>query len=217
MKGNMKPQLIGSLVAALFTLVYANKSFAAPVLSSVVMSCQSQISVQRGGIATYTVTVSRTGNGNMDVYLTVAGVPTGATASFSQDKITFSGSTPASETATLNIVTSATTPACTYGLTVTATDGGSQNRKTCTDTLIVAGSPEESGVLCAGKLPDGSFRLTCQGAPNQNCFVQAATNLNQPIWVTLGTNTTDANGVFAFIDQDALNYPSRFYRSVPAN
>ncbi|TAL02360.1 MAG: hypothetical protein EPO07_07445 [Verrucomicrobia bacterium] len=213
----MNPLRAGAAFGALVCLMCAGEVLAATTLTSVAISSPSPNSVIQGGSATYTVTVSRTGNGNLEIYLTVAGLPPGATAAFSPSMIRFSSSTPTSATATLTITTSAATPACTYSLPVTASDGGSPNKKSCTATLMVAGSPDAPGVLCAGKLPDGSFRITCEGAPNQSCIVQATENLGSPNWVTLGTNTTDANGVFAFIDFGATNCPCRFYRSLPAD
>jgi hypothetical protein len=44
-------------------------------------------------------------------------------------------------------------------------------------------------------------------------LIQATTNLSAPDWTTIGTNTSDGNGILSFIDADAKNYPVRFYRT----
>jgi len=59
-------------------------------------------------------------------------------------------------------------------------------------------------------MPGGVFQLTCNGSPGQTRLIQATTNLSTPNWTTIGTNTTDGNGILSFIDADAKNYPVRF-------
>jgi hypothetical protein len=188
-----------------------------PHLTSVAISSQTPGSVLPGGSATYTVTVSRTNSGGLEIHFSVAGLPVGTTATFSPGQLKFSGGEINTLSTTMTLTTSDVTPGCTYGLTITATEGQSHNQKTCTGTLLVAGAADTQGILCTGLLPDGSFRLTCKGDSNQVCFVQATTNLFTPDWVTIGTNATDANGMFAFIDRDAATLPTRFYRTLPAN
>ena len=201
-------------LAGLTILLHSpSAALAASVLSGVSVSSQSPNSVVAGGSATYTVSVSRTNNGNLDAYLTVSGLPAGVTASFSPAMLTFTGSTQMTQSATLTLSTGASTPGCTYNFTITASDGGSFNKKTCAGTLMSSGPDGAQGILCTGMLPDGSFRLTCAGVPNQSCFVQATTNLASTVsWEIIGTNTADFNGMFTFIDLDAQRYPCRFYR-----
>jgi uncharacterized membrane protein len=82
-----------------------------------------------GGTAGYTVTTTAVGAFSSAIGLTVSGLPTGATATFSPQSITGTGSS------TLAVATSATTPAGTYTLTVTGSSGSLVH--TATVTLVV--------------------------------------------------------------------------------
>ncbi len=68
-----------------------------------------------------------------------------------------------------------------------------------------------SGIL---KLGDGTIQLGGIGSPGLAYTVLASTNLASPNWVNLGSVTADGSGVFDFIDNDAPNFPARFYRFV---
>jgi len=200
-------------LTSLAFLINPGNILAASVLSSVAISSQSPSAVVPGSNATYTVTVSRTDNGNLDAYLSVSGLPAGATASFSPAMVHFSGSTPTSGTAALTISTDASLASCSNSFTVTATEGGSSNQKSCAGSLMLACAPKAQSILSCGVLPDGSFQLVCNGSPYQACLIQAATNLIAPTWSTIGTNTADGNGILSFIDADAKIYQARFYRT----
>jgi subtilase family serine protease len=82
-----------------------------------------------GGTAGYTVTTTAVGAFSSAIGLTVSGLPTGATATFSPQSITGAGSS------TLAVATSATTPAGTYTLTVTGSSGSLVHAATV--TLVV--------------------------------------------------------------------------------
>ncbi len=61
---------------------------------------------------------------------------------------------------------------------------------------------------------DPAAQISCSGTPGATYLIQATTNLgNASSWVTIGTNVAGANGLFTYIDNDATNYPSRFYRA----
>jgi len=92
----------------------------------------SSASVLGGGGATYTVTTAFTNTVNNVVYLSVSGLPSGASASLSPSSITGSGSS------TLTVSTSTSTPTGTYTLTITgATTNSSYITHTTTVTLKV--------------------------------------------------------------------------------
>ena len=182
-------------------------------LSSVAISSQTSGPVLAGSNATYIVTVSRSGNGNIDIYLSASGLPAGTTASFAPSMLHFTSSSPTSGTATLTLSTDASLTGCSNSFNVVATDGGSFNRRTCTGALVLACAPKVRGLLTGKVLPGGSFQLSCNGNPNQTCLIQATTNLIAPNWSTIGTNTADGNGILQFIDTDTKNYPARFYRT----
>lgn len=73
--------------------------------------------VQAGAGASYTATIGSVGGFAGTVNLSVAGLPSGATASFTPASVTGSG------TSTLAVSTTAATPAGTYTLTITGTAG----------------------------------------------------------------------------------------------
>jgi uncharacterized membrane protein len=74
-------------------------------------------SVNQGSTATYTVTQTALGGYSGTVTLSVSGLPTGATATFTPASLTGSG------TSSLAIITAASTPTGNYSLTITGTDG----------------------------------------------------------------------------------------------
>ncbi|MGA2242413.1 MAG: hypothetical protein ABSH11_10315 [Verrucomicrobiota bacterium] len=57
--------------------------------------------------------------------------------------------------------------------------------------------------------PDGPA-ITLSGSPNQTYVIEASFDMHN--WTPIRTNMTDSNGLFTFVNSDATNYPSRFYR-----
>ena len=86
--------------------------------------------VTAGGSASFTVTITRTGNYSLNPNLAVSGQPTGSGVTFSQNPISGSSST-------ITIATPATAGATIYPLTITATDGNNLVR-TASASLVVA-------------------------------------------------------------------------------
>jgi len=101
---------------------------------SVSASPASQTVVQ-GNQASYTVTVAASGGFAGSVSLTAAGIPSGATATFSPTSIT-SGS----GSSTMNVTTTASTVAGSYTLTITGTSGSLTHSTTVTLVVNSAGS-----------------------------------------------------------------------------
>jgi len=60
--------------------------------------------------------------------------------------------------------------------------------------------------------PDGNPAVTMSGSRDETYVLQASFDMHN--WTSIDTNTTDASGLFTFVDTDAKNYPSRFYRGV---
>ena len=54
------------------------------------------------------------------------------------------------------------------------------------------------------------MEVLASGAPRQTYLIQASGTLGA--WSTIATNVSDANGIIVFLDQNATNYTSRFYR-----
>ena len=75
---------------------------------------------------------------------------------------------------------------------------------------LPANIPDASTVSIA--IQDGNPAITLSGSTNQTYVLQASVDMHN--WTSISTNLTDANGLFTFVDTDAKNYPSRFYRGV---
>jgi hypothetical protein len=58
----------------------------------------------------------------------------------------------------------------------------------------------------------GQFGFEITGPTNAVIVIQACTNLTNPFWIPVSTNTLDGNGISSFSDSQWANYPSRFYR-----
>jgi len=186
----------------------ASTGLAGPVLSSVAVGPQLPGPISPGESAAFTVTVSRIGNGNIDVYLTISGLPAGATPSFSPGMVHFTGPSPIADASALTISTTASTPGGTYPFTVTGDDGASHNLKLGAGVLIIG-----TGIASLQMLPDSSVNLTCSGFPGQTYLIQTTTNLTSPVWTTIATNTAAPDSLFSFIDLGAISCPCRFYRT----
>jgi hypothetical protein len=90
--------------------------------------------VTQGGSTSYTATVTPLSGFTGTVSLTVSGLPTGATATLNPTSLTSGNST-------LNVVTSTTTPAGTYTLTITGTSGTLSHSTTVT-LVVQAPTPD---------------------------------------------------------------------------
>jgi len=76
--------------------------------------------VSAGNATSYTATVTPNGGFTGNVTMSVSGLPTGATGTFTPNPVDI---TSGAQNSTLNVTTSATTPAGTYTLTITGTSG----------------------------------------------------------------------------------------------
>lgn len=113
----------------------------------------SSDSVVQGKSATYTATVAAQNGFTGNVALRVAGVPSGATATFSAASISTSGSS------TLSVVTTSSTAAGSYTLTITGKNGSLSH--TASVTLVVTSAP-----------PPANFALTA--GPSSDSVVQGS-------------------------------------------
>jgi hypothetical protein len=79
------------------------------------------------------------------------------------------------------------------------------------DALVMAGSvPRLSSAV---RRSDKTFQFQLVGLANKTYLIQASTNLMD--WQTLGS-ATPTNGFLNYIDADAVNWNSRYYRAVLA-
>ena len=58
--------------------------------------------------------------------------------------------------------------------------------------------------------PDGNMRIIASGIPGGTYLIQATTNLST--WGTIATNVALTNGLIWYVDLNATNYTSRYYR-----
>ena len=72
--------------------------------------------------------------------------------------------------------------------------------------------PLQTGSGAFGILTN-QFRFAFTGVSNQTVIVQACTNLANPVWVPVATNTL-TGGTNQFTDPQWTNYPVRYYRTV---
>ncbi len=160
--------------------------------------------INPGGSATYTATVSPLAGFTGTVAFTVTGLPAGATAAFSPTSVTTSGST------TLSISTSASTPAGSYPLTIRGTSG--PRVRTVNVTLIVNGdftmsvSPTSRTisrggiatyvVTIASNVFVGTVNLSVSGAPSRATKVFNPTSIvnSGSSTLTIDTNSNVQKG-----------------------
>jgi hypothetical protein len=61
-------------------------------------------------------------------------------------------------------------------------------------------------------ITSGHFGFAINGPANTAIVVVACTNLANPVWLPVTTNTLSASGASSFSDLLSSNYPARFYR-----
>jgi hypothetical protein len=99
-------------------------------------------------------------------------------------------------------------------VTVAADQAGSSTfiAVSVTNSFVVTSSALT--IAAPAVLGNGTVQLNFSGISNTTYIVQAATNLTPPIaWTNLSTNTADGSGLFQFVDPDATNHGTRFYRT----
>jgi hypothetical protein len=215
-KGSVARKPSACLLRLVLGLFFVGNAFGESTLSWVSVSTQSPTRINAGENTQYIVTAARVGNGSMDVYCTVSGLPAGAAASFSPGVITFLDDSPSAKSAMMTISTSDSTPPGLYNFTITGRHGNSSKIKTCSGTLIVGanGSTDlPQRILSIDCQVEGSMLLTCSGKAGNSYVLQASTSLSGGGWTNLATLNADANGLFTYVDTGATNCVCRFYRT----
>lgn len=209
-------RLIGSILSTLFAVALFGTAQAQSTLKSVAVGPQSPVSASSGGLAYFPIRVTRAGVGSLSVYLSVSGLPEGATFAFVPPEVVFTDKDPSAKNATLVVRLATSTLGGVYPITLTARHGHSPNTVTSTSTLVISGNVVilQPPVLFPPVLqPDGTVGLSGSGNAAQPVLVQATTNLvSGTFWETIAVQSLDERGLFAFVDQDSTNYPARFYR-----
>ncbi|HEY5915393.1 MAG TPA: hypothetical protein VJA21_32825 [Verrucomicrobiae bacterium] len=213
----MRTKILTIRIVPALALAILSTAYAGPTLRSVKIGSQSPVPAAPGGKGMFPITVTRAGAGAMSVHLSVSGLPAGATAAFVPPQVNFTEQGPSTKNAVLVVALSTSTPAGTYPITLTLRQGASPNIATCTSVLNVGSTPVILGppVLNPPVLnSDQTIGLSGSGAAAQPVLVQATTNLvSAGSWDTIGVFMLDEHGLFSVIDQDATNFPVRFYRA----
>jgi len=147
---------------ALNTSTFDNVSIAGPSPDFTIAATPASQTVTQGGGTSYTATVTAVNGFSSTVNLsaTVSGSPAGVSTSF--NPATISGGSGSS---TLNVSTTSATPAGTYTITITGTDGGSLTHST-TVTLIV----NPVAPVCVLAPSDGAWHDTPIGVTETGTF-----------------------------------------------
>ena len=95
-----------------------------------------------------------------------------------------------------------------YYFACTAVNGSGGESKLSTEVSFTL-SPVQI-TLSTTRAGGGRFQLAGTGLAGHTYEIQATTNL--VAWEAIGTQTPDTNGYFGFTDENAPDYPLRFYR-----
>jgi len=210
----MKNPVYAILIATAFGLATAGVSHAMSELASVSIEPEWPATSNPGTVILYQVTVTRAGQGLLEVSLSSHALPHGAAVSFSPSLLRFTGCKPAAQTATMTITCTNVTPTDTCPFTVT----GAAQRQSITITnqalkpfySVISGPPK----LALDPLGRGGLRLRGKGATGHTYQIESAPNLIHPAWTPVGSSTADGNGRFTFMAADTKDASKRFYRAV---
>jgi hypothetical protein len=165
----------------------------------------------------YDVTVTREGEGEIEVALTCFGLPEGAVGSFSVNPVRFVGQVPTNITSVLTIVCPTIMPTDPYPFTVTGNDGTTimttTNQAAQTFDASFAANPASRPKLNLNVLGKRNMKIRGKGATAKTYRIEATPTLTNPSWGPVGLSSADGNGRFTFMDSDKRD-PSWFYRAV---
>src|SRR6185369_7846059 len=135
-----KSQINQSLVIALL-LGVAGSAVADPIVRTLTVGAQEPATASPGGQAYFPVAVTRSGTGSMNVFMSVTGLPAGATSSLVPPTVTFTDQSPSTKNAKLLIRVASNTPDGSYPFVITARKGNSPTSVSSTNVLVVGRRP----------------------------------------------------------------------------
>ncbi len=208
----MKPLLGLAVLAA-----YVGNLSAEPFITSISVGSQSPTSTNPGNTASYAVTISKNNRGNRTVFLSVSGLPEGATAALAPAQVVFTGHESVPKTSTLTISTGTGLAQGNYPFVVTARDERDRFAFTADGILKVGPGQTTQAlmpiILSISLVSPQTPQLVVSGSANQAYVLEATTDLGAPAWTPITTNMTGADGLFSYTDSAAPNYSTRFYRA----
>jgi len=156
------------------------------VLDFSISATPSSRTVTPGASAGYTATIAGINQFSGTVAMTISGLPTAATASFTPDQVLTGGST------TLTVSTSSSTPAGTYQLTIRGTSGPLM--RTATVTLVVSGNFSLSATPSSRTIaPAGRTTYTITASPGSSGAIALAIS-GLPKFATASFNPSTISG-----------------------
>jgi len=78
---------------------------------------------------------------------------------------------------------------------------------------VMLGAPAPQVAAASAGVKPGGFGFTLNGVVHQTIVVEASTNLGNPVWIPVDTNTLTGGSSY-FSDPEWTNHPARFYRAV---
>ena len=173
----------------------------------------SSRTITRGSQTSYTATVTPSGGFTGNVSLGVSGLPSGASATFSPTSVTI---TSGAGNSTLNVTTNSSTPAGTYMLTISGTNGALNHSTTVTLTVntgspsfSIAVSPSSQTVtrpnstaytvtVTATNGFTGRVSLSARGLPSNSSasFSPSSVTGGGASTMTVSTNSSTSTGTF---------------------
>jgi len=78
---------------------------------------------------------------------------------------------------------------------------------------LMLGAPAPQVAAASVGVKPGGFGFTLNGVVHQTIVIEASTNLGNPVWIPVGTNTLTGRSSY-FSDPEWTNHPARFYRAV---
>jgi hypothetical protein len=212
---SMKNRINAVLVGLALFLATTSASQAMSKLVSLTIEPLWPASTEPGTIVLYQVTVTREGQGFLEVNLSADGLPEGAVVSFSANPLRFVGREPGTQTCIMAIDCAQVTATDTYAFTVT----GKSRRETITVANLVSkafSDVSSNPSLTLDLRDDGTGLLRGTGVGGQTYRIETSTDLLSGAWATLGFTTADGNGRFMLIDEDTkvADLPMKFYRAI---
>jgi alpha-tubulin suppressor-like RCC1 family protein len=95
---------------------------------------------------------------------------------------------------------------------VVAIYSGDANYWTSTNRLSQVVTNRVLTITGSAPKADGNFGLSFAGVPGDAYLLETTTNLATSVWLPIFTNVADGSGRLQFEDNNATNYPARFYR-----
>ncbi len=176
-------------------------------------SSAAGLSIPQGGSDSVSITSTLSGNFNSAVYLSLTGLPAGATASFAPNVF----AAPGSGTSTLTISSGTATPAGTYNVMVTGSGGGQTRSMTINLTVTNGGAGSQQLLVNTG-FENGSSNpapWTVSAGVIDNTSFQAPHTGSWKAWLNgYGSAHTDSLLQAASIPATATSAMLSFWRHI---